>query len=132
MGGGHGGGGAAVDGHEDDGDEVVWGCPCDGKGDMVVVTRLRLPKGGGGVEAHGMVDRVDQVMRIIFCFGRKIPPEKFSGGYGGGGGRRLAGNKERGREDGESINGFEFSLPVAVCSGVANALVQYYGALITI
>ncbi|GKC28501.1 hypothetical protein Tco_1035795 [Tanacetum coccineum] len=31
-----------------------------------------------------------------------------------------------------AINGFEFSLPVVVCSGVANALVQYYGALITI
>ncbi|GJU47182.1 hypothetical protein Tco_1204448 [Tanacetum coccineum] len=31
-----------------------------------------------------------------------------------------------------TINGFEISLPVAVCSGVANALVQYYGALITI
>ncbi|GJQ94714.1 hypothetical protein Tco_0005853 [Tanacetum coccineum] len=27
---------------------------------------------------------------------------------------------------------FEISLPVAVCSGVANALVQHYGALITI
>ncbi|GJZ69840.1 hypothetical protein Tco_0633390 [Tanacetum coccineum] len=32
----------------------------------------------------------------------------------------------------QTINGFEISLPVAVCSGVANALVQYYGALITI
>ncbi|GJS65438.1 hypothetical protein Tco_0680002 [Tanacetum coccineum] len=27
-----------------------------------------------------------------------------------------------------AIDGFEFSLPVAICSGVANALVQYYGA----
>ncbi|GKB56248.1 hypothetical protein Tco_0912434 [Tanacetum coccineum] len=31
-----------------------------------------------------------------------------------------------------AVNGFEISLPVAVCSGVANALVQHYGALITI
>ncbi|GJZ56685.1 hypothetical protein Tco_0612179 [Tanacetum coccineum] len=31
-----------------------------------------------------------------------------------------------------AINGFEISLPVAVCSGVANALVQYYGALFAI
>ncbi|GJX88586.1 hypothetical protein Tco_0340600 [Tanacetum coccineum] len=31
-----------------------------------------------------------------------------------------------------AANGFKISLPVSVCSGVANALVQHYGALITI
>ncbi|GJT35400.1 hypothetical protein Tco_0925819 [Tanacetum coccineum] len=31
-----------------------------------------------------------------------------------------------------AINGFEISLPVVVCFGVANALVQHYGALIMI
>ncbi|GJU46487.1 reverse transcriptase domain-containing protein [Tanacetum coccineum] len=31
-----------------------------------------------------------------------------------------------------AMNGFDMPLPVAVCSGLANASVQYYGALITI
>ncbi|GKC00822.1 hypothetical protein Tco_0986958 [Tanacetum coccineum] len=36
--------------------------------------------GGEGVEARELTGRIDPEMRIILGVGRKIPPEKFSGG----------------------------------------------------
>ncbi|GKG51272.1 hypothetical protein Tco_0541656, partial [Tanacetum coccineum] len=44
------------------------------------------------VEASEVVGRVDPVVRTIFGFDRKIPPEKFSGG---GVGRNPAGEDDR-------------------------------------
>ncbi|GJV57086.1 hypothetical protein Tco_1458091 [Tanacetum coccineum] len=44
-------------------------------------------KGEQRVAVRGIEDRVDPVVRNLFGFGRKSPPEKFSGG--GDGGRRM-------------------------------------------
>ncbi|GKF03541.1 hypothetical protein Tco_0030464, partial [Tanacetum coccineum] len=52
--------------------------------------------GSGGVEERvgesEYGDRVDPVVRSLFGFGQKSPPEKFSGG---GGGRNPAGEDDR-------------------------------------
>ncbi|GJY40614.1 hypothetical protein Tco_0427884 [Tanacetum coccineum] len=70
------------------GDEVRGGCD-DGDDDE---SGGRM-EGERRVEASCSGDRLDRVTRITFGFGRKSPPEKFSGGgatvvagSGGGGG----------------------------------------------
>ncbi|GJS60229.1 hypothetical protein Tco_0655013 [Tanacetum coccineum] len=68
--------------------------------------RLWLPE-GGGVEARGCGDRIDRRMRSIFGFGRKSPPEKFSGGggvvAGGGGWPEEGGCRTWERREGECV-----------------------------
>ncbi|GKC06490.1 hypothetical protein Tco_0998100 [Tanacetum coccineum] len=49
--------------------------------------------GGEGVEARELTGRIDPEMRIILGVGRKIPPEKFSGG--GEGSPEIMGRGER-------------------------------------
>ncbi|GKB54831.1 hypothetical protein Tco_0905584 [Tanacetum coccineum] len=67
----------------------VW---CGGDGSRGDEMRVVVSAGGGGcgsrrgekrrVAASGGGDRVDPVVRIIFGFGRKSPPENFSGDGG--------------------------------------------------
>ncbi|GKD57870.1 hypothetical protein Tco_1291257 [Tanacetum coccineum] len=59
---------------------------------VMMMMEVVMFAGGGGcgsrrgekrrVAASGGGDRVDSVVRIIFGFGQKSPPEKFSGGGG--------------------------------------------------
>ncbi|GJV60778.1 putative reverse transcriptase domain-containing protein [Tanacetum coccineum] len=80
--------------------------------------------GSGGVEGRvgesDYGDRVDRVAGIIFGFGRKSPPEKFSGGgvVASGGGRRRSGGRIIGREERVSVAPEVEAAAVASLAGV--------------
>ncbi|GJW79649.1 hypothetical protein Tco_0143624 [Tanacetum coccineum] len=78
----------------------------EGGDDIMMMMMIRAAVAvvsGGAWTARDMGDRVDPVVRITFGLGRKTPPEKFSGGDGGG--RRWWGfaGKERENKEGPKV-----------------------------